>query len=319
LGVVCADFDGDRWPDIFLADDGKPNRLFVNRRDGTFQEQAAQRGLALNALGQTAGNMGIAVGDTDGNGLFDLFVTHLSEEHHALWTQNPRGTFQDSMGAAGLAHQAWRGTGFGAVLADFDRDGSLDLAFVNGLVKRRANFSPASAANSTQSAWAPYAQRAQLFANTGQGRFREISSANAAFCGTAQVGRGLAVGDLDNDGSPDLVSTSVGGPARVFRNVAPQPGHWLTVRAVEPERGGRDAYGAELLVQGGSRRWWGLVQPGTSYLSSNDPRVQFGLGSYAGPIDIQVHWPEGDTELFAGLPHNQLVLLRKGSGRKAGN
>jgi hypothetical protein len=108
LGALCADFNGDRWPDIFLADDGKPNRLFVNQRDGKFSEEAALRGVAFNAMGGTAGNMGIAFGDVDGNGLFDLFVTHLTEEHHALWSQQPRGFFQDRMGAVGLANQSWR-------------------------------------------------------------------------------------------------------------------------------------------------------------------------------------------------------------------
>ncbi|HXJ60658.1 MAG TPA: CRTAC1 family protein [Verrucomicrobiae bacterium] len=319
LGVVCADFDGDRWPDIFLADDGKPNRLFVNQRDGTFTEEASQRGLALNALGQTAGNMGIAIGDLDGDGLFDLFVTHLSEEQHALWAQQPRGLFMDRTGTAGLANPSWRGTGFGAVLADFDQDGALDLAFVNGLVKRHAGPGLPPVAAGTQSFWAPYAQRAQLFANRGQGSFYDVSEANPAFCREARVGRGLAVGDLDNDGALDLVMTSVGGPVRIFRNVAPSAGHWLTVRAIDPAHGGRDAYGAELIIQGApgtQRRWWGLVQPGSSYLCSNDPRVHFGLGPNPGPISIQVRWPEGELELFTDIHVDSHVLLRKGSGRK---
>src|SRR5262249_21995397 len=128
LGVICADFDGDRWPDIFVADDAKPNRLFLNRHDGTFSEEAMLRGLAYNALGQAPANMGIAPGDVDGDGQFDLFVTHLAEEYHTLWMQTPRGLFQDRTAAAGLTAMPWRGTGFGAVLADFDNNGALDLA-----------------------------------------------------------------------------------------------------------------------------------------------------------------------------------------------
>jgi hypothetical protein len=328
LGVVCADFDGDGWPDIFLADDGKPNRLFLNQRNGTFTEGAAHRGVAVNALGQTAGNMGIALGDVDGNGLFDLFVTHLSEEHHALWAQGPRGLFLDRMNTSGLATQRWRGTGFGAVLADFDRDGALDLAFVNGLVKRRADNSAAPSTGSgqapstgsgqapgTHSFWAAYAQNHQLFANLGGGRFQDVSAANPAFCQVPSVGRGLVAGDLDNDGAVDLVVTSVGGAARVYRN-ATSGGHWLTVRALEPTRGGRDAYGAEVIVQNNHRKWWALVQPGSSYLCSHDPRVHFGLGTNAGPVSVTVQWPEGDREVFDHVGLDRQVALRRGSGRK---
>jgi hypothetical protein len=312
LGVLCADFDGDRWPDIFLADDGKPNRLFINQRDGKFKEEAALRGVAFNAMGGTVGNMGIGFGDVDGNGLFDLFVTHLTEEHHALWAQQPRGFFQDRMGAIGLANQSWRGTGFGAVLVDFDHDGALDLALVNGLVKRGKDNGPL--ASGVQSFWAPYAQRSQLFANDGKGNFRDISPANAAFCGQAIVGRGLACGDIDNDGAVDLLVTSTGGPAQLFRNVAPNRGHWLSLRGVDPSLGGRDAYGAEITVQAGERRWLRWVNSGFSYLCSNDPRVHIGLGAVTAIDSIQVLWPDGTQERFSGGTVNRFLILSKGSG-----
>ena len=315
LGVLCADFDGDHWPDIFLADDGRPNRLFINQRNGTFKDEAALRGVAYNAMGQTAGNMGIALGDADGDGLFDLFVTHLTEEHHALWVQKPRGTFQDRMGAAGLARQGWRGTGFGAAFVDFDLDGALDLAFVNGAVKRGRD--PQPLARGVQTFWAPYAQRNQIFANDGQGNFRDVSEANPAFCGLATVGRGLACGDLDNDGDVDLVVTSTGSYAQLFRNVAPRRGHWLLVRAVDPALGGRDAYGAEIVVTAGGRRFWRLVQPGYSYLCSNDPRAHFGLGAATEYDGIEVVWPDGNAEKFPAGAADRLLTLSKGAGRKA--
>jgi hypothetical protein len=314
LGVFCADFDGDRWPDLFITDDGQPNRLFINRRNGTFAEEAALRGIAYNALGCTAANMGIAVGDVDGDGSFDLFVTHLIWEQHALWRQGPRGLFQDQSGALGLANPRWRGTAFGTVMADFDCDGAVDIALVNGLIKRGSDPGPFLAGMNPF--WFPYAQRRQLFANDGQGRFRDVSEANPAFCGAAAVGRGLACGDLDNDGAMDLLVVNTGAPAQLFRNVAARRGHWLGVRAVDPAHGGRDAHGAEITVEAAGRRWWRLVQPGYSFLVSNDPRAHFGLGTAATVDRIRVVWPEGEEETFAGGPADRFLVLEKGRGAK---
>jgi len=315
LGVWCGDFDGDHWPDIFLADDGKPNRLFINQRNGTFREEAALRGVAYNAMGGTAGNMGIAIGDVDGDGLFDMFVTHLREEYHSLWIQKPRGYFRDRIAQTGLIQQDWRGTGFGAVMVDFDLDGAADLAWVNGPVKRASTKEPCAAGVSAY--WARYAQRSQLFANDGRGQFREVSGVNAAFCARAIVGRGLACGDIDNDGAVDLLVTSTGGPAQLFRNVARRGGHWLTVRAIEPARGGRDAHGAEVRVQAGGRKWHRWVNPASGYLCSQDPRAHFGLGQIKAIDSIEVLWPDGVLELFTGGAPDRLVVVAKGSGKAA--
>lgn len=326
MGIVCADFDGDGWPDIFITDDGLPNRLFMNRRNGTFKEEAMQRGVAYTATGATAANMGIALGDADNDGMFDLFVPHLTEENHTLWRQNPRGLFQDETARAGLLKPARHGTGFAAVFADFDCDGALDLAIANGLVRRRAGngrgtgqVTPPLAAGIAPF-WAPYAEPPQLFANDGRGHFREVSAANPAFCGEALVGRGLVCGDIDNDGALDLLITGIGGPARLYRNIpaggattSPR-GHWLGVRAVIPAFGNRDAYGAEIVVQAGGRRWWRLVQPAYGYASSNDPRVHFGLGSTTTVESIHVRWPDGADEIFSGGAVDRYLTLRKGSG-----
>jgi hypothetical protein len=309
LGVVCADFDGDGWPDLFIANDGQPNRLWINRHDGTFTEEAARRGVAYNAMGQAEAGMGVALGDVDGDGLFDLFVTHLTEETNTLWRQGPRGLFNDRTAASGLKVPHSRGTGFGTVLADFDQDGALDVAVVNGRVSRGS----AIINTSLGPHWGLYAEQNHLFTNDGTGLFRDISQANSAFCGKANVARGLAWGDLDGDGALDLLVTTVAAPARLYRNVVPRRGHWLLVRALDPALK-RDAYGAEVRVRAGERRWVRWINPSGSYLCSSDPRAHFGLGS-ADRIDgIEVLWPDGKTESFPSCRVDQQLVLVRGSG-----
>jgi len=315
LGLVCADFDGDGWVDIFCSDDGRPNRLFINGRDGSFREEAMTRGLAFNAMGATAANMGTSIADVDGDGMWDLFITHLAEEFHGFWKQGPRGLFIDQVAAAGLQTQAWRGTGFGTVFADFNRDGHVDLAFANGLV-RRATPGQTPVAPDVSPWWARYAQRAQVFANDGQGRFVDRSPVNPAFSGQAMVGRSLAVGDLDRDGAPDLLLGNVSGRLRVYRNVAAPAGHWLGLSLVDPSAGGRDAIGAECVVRAAGRSWWGLLQPATSYLVSNAPVIQLGLGAVDRIERVEVLWPDGSKESFSGPPVDQWATLAKGSGRE---
>ena len=315
LGVLCADFDGDRWPDIFVADDGVPNRLYLNRHDGTFVDEAVLRGIAYNAMGNTAGNMGVGVGDVNQDGLFDLFITHLAHEQHTLWIQGPRGSFADQTHRFGLINPFWRSTGFGTVLADFDLDGWPDLAHINGTIRRGAAH-PGPRLPGLMPFWSDYAQRYQLFLNDGTGRFRDVSLANPAFCGAAGIGRGLAAGDFDNDGALDLLALCAGGPVQLFRNVAPRRGHWLGIRALDPSGGGRDAIGAELTLEAGGRRIWGLVQPSCSYLVSHDPRVHFGLGPIGAFERLAVLWPDGTEEVFPGGPTDRFLTVRKGQGRQ---
>ncbi len=315
LGVVCFDADGDGWPDIFCANDARANHLWINRRNGTFEERGIAAGVAYNGMGNPQANMGIALGDLSGSGRGDLFVTHLSEELHTLWKQDSPGKFRDATATAGLANLVRRGTGFGTIAIDFDHDGNLDLAVANGRVMRsRATAPPGAVRADLPAFWHAYAERNQLFAGTGAGNFRDASGWSAAFCGPAAVFRGLAWADLDGDGAVDLITTEIEGPVRVFKNVAPNRGHWLLVRAFDPALK-RDALGATVSVTAGGRTRVGFACAGQSYCSSGDPRVHFGLGATATVDEIRVDWPDGTREVFPGGAVDRALIVNRGTGR----
>lgn len=315
LGLVCADFTGDGWPDIFCADDGRPNRLFVNRRNGTFTEEAAMRGLGFNAMGRTAANMGTAFADFDGDARGDIFVTHLTEEFHSLFLQDQPGLFRDAIGPSGLQNQAWRGTGFGTVAADFDNNGAPDIVIANGLVSRSTpGQTPTLAGLSTW--WAPYAQKAQLFSNEGSSRFRDRSMENPALSGQAMVGRSLALLDLGADGALDLILGTISGPLTVLTNQVAQRGHWVQFRLIEPQYGGRDAIGAEIRLSMDNKTVWSVLQPATSYLASHEPIIHFGLGASPSLRGVEVRWADGTSETFTLTGFDRRWVLSRGGGTR---
>jgi enediyne biosynthesis protein E4 len=312
LGVAVGDFDGDGWPDIFIANDGKPNHLWINKRNGTFAEEALSRGVARTVMGHAFAGMGIAVGDVDNDGLLDLYVTHLQGETNTLWKQGPRGQFHDVSAAWGLTTTRWRGTGFGTLMADFNNDGWIDVAIVNGGVVRatNANKRPGLSAH-----WEPYGERNQLLSNTGQGKFRDVSHNNPALCGYWTVARGLASGDIDGDGGYDLLVTGIGEKARLLRNIAPNRGHWVIVRAFDPSVN-RDAIGAEIVARSSGVSRVRLIGSGDSYLSAGPLAAHFGLGTVGTIDEYEVLWPDGKRERFAGGAVDRTIELRKGEGLK---
>jgi hypothetical protein len=260
-------------------------------------------------MGVAQSGMGVGLADVDGDGMFDLFITHLTSEQHTLWKQGPRGMFHDSSAEARLTSPRWRGTGFGTALADFDCDGWPDAVVAHGRVSRSSGpvYEPLG------DHWGAYAERNQLLANDGSGHFIDISPGNHALCGTPNVARGLAVGDIDGDGALDLVLTTVGGRARVLRNVTPNRGHWLKIKAID-KSGKRDALGAEVAVKAGGRNLVRVVRTADSYFSASDGVAHFGLGKAETYEEVVVAWPDGRRERFGGGKADRPVELRQGTG-----
>ena len=246
----------------------------------------------------------------DNDGLLDLYVTHLTGESNTLWKQGPRGQFRDVTANTGLNATRWRATGFGTIMADFDNDGWLDLAIVNGGVARST--SPREKTG-LSAHWTPYAERNQLLANAGAGKFRDVSHNNPAVCGYWTVARGLACGSLRRDGALDLLVSAVGEKARLFKNVTRERGHWVAVRAIDPALN-RDAIGAEIVVHANGVARMRIIGSGDSYLSASPLIAHVGLGACDRVESYQVTWPDGARERFAGGTVDREVELRKGLG-----
>ena len=311
LGVVCLDLTRDGWADFFVANDGEANHLWVNQTDGTFAEEAILHGLAFNAYGQPEGSMGIAVGDVNGDTHPDLFVTHLSGETNTLYVASPYSVFVDMTEIAGFAGRDLRFTGFGGGFLDFDNDADLDIALVNGRVKRAEILDGADLGEF----WNFYAEPNLLFQNsqTTEGfAFSDVSSRAPDFTGRVEVSRGMAFGDIDRDGDVDIVVSSLDNRLRLFRNDAPPPQHhWFFVQAITENR---DALGAQVTLRTKSRTLTGYVLPGSSYLSSSDPIMHFGLGAINKIQAIDVHWQDGSRERFPGTTANRRVKIYQGKG-----
>jgi hypothetical protein len=292
FGVLTFDADLDGRIDIYVANDSNPNFLFRNLGDGQFREAAMESGVALSADGRAQAGMGVDAGDWNGDGLPDVIVTNFANDTNTLYQNKGSGQFEDVSEKAGLVSRTYKALGWGAAFFDADRDGDLDLFFANGHIFPQIDQYP--------DLQETFRQRNQLLIND-TGGFLDASEAAGKALFTARSHRGLAVGDLDNDGHLDLVVTAMDEAPAVLRNRTRTPHNWIGLDLRCPSSPNRFCLGARVAVKTGELVQIREVRSGGSYLSQNDLRVHFGLGKYTSPVDVDVTAPAGITRQFRGL------------------
>ena len=307
LGVVAADFDQDGWLDLYVANDGMANFLWMNRGDGTFADQAQLTGSAFNMEGNAEAGMGVDVGDFDNDGDEDLFVAHLTRETSTLYKNIGGGLFRDDTVTSGLGSPTWDATGFATGWLDYDNDSWLDLVAVNGAVKSIEVLARLADPY-------PLHQTNQIFHGLGDGRFEEVTPLAGSSFEASEVSRGAAFGDVDNDGDMDLVVANNAGPARLLVNQIGSKSNWLGLRLVggSPQR---DQLGAWVeVVRPGGVSLGRRIGTGGGYASARDPRALIGLGDSDSIDHVRVIWPDGEREVFRDFTVNAYNTLIEGSG-----
>ena len=284
LGVVARDFTGDGWVDLYIANDSKGNNLWVNQHDGTFVDEAVLRGCAFNMDGNPEGSMGIDAADIDGDGDDDLVLGHWNDETNTLYENDGSGNFVDSTSQFKLGIPSRGSTAFGMLWADFNNDTLLDLYIVNGAVNILEHLL-------RQNEKYPLHQRNQLFLNTDGSAFEDISDKSGSVCQPSEVSRGLCIGDVDNDGTPDILVANNSGPLRLYLNRSGKANHWVGL-TLTTGTNKSPVLDCRVEIVTADQTFWRSPRADGSYCSSNDPRVLVGLGSTTAIKRIKVYWPD---------------------------
>ena len=305
FSVSTFDYDDDGWPDIYVADDSTPSVLYHNNRDGTFTDVAVMAGVAYNEDGREQAGMGTAIGDYNGDGRLDIFKTNFSDDTPTLYSNQRNGVFLDVTYAAGLGlHTQY--LGWGTMFFDFDNDGWPDLILANGHVYPEVDkFHLGST----------YLEPRVLYHNNANGTFSDVSATSGPGITTPLSSRGLAVGDLWNTGQQSIVINNMHAKPSLLVNKLPSKNHWVEFKTVGT-RSNRNGIGAKISVRVGNRLLADEVRSGSSYISQNDIRVHFGLGTAAQLDSVEVRWPSGLTERFEKLPVDTIQTLKEGTGKE---
>jgi len=313
LGVVSDDFNDDGRPDLYVTNDGHANNLWLNQRDGTFRDDALVLGAAYNLRGIPEAGMGVVAADFDGDGWPDLFMTHLGLETNTLYRNLGQGRgFSDMTDVVGLGLDSWHLTGFGTAALDVELDGDLDLFVANGRVKAAEPHANAR----VPAPWDELAEPNLFYLNDGSGRFANASAETGELCARVEVTRGVAAGDVDDDGDVDLLVGNIHGPARFYTNQTDRAGTALRIRARDPQLG-RDAIGARIRVISGDSVQARTITRGFSYLSSSPPIAFVGIPEGHDVDRIEVSWPGGSDEVFPGglEPASRVLVRGQGEAR----
>lgn len=312
LGVVIADFGGSNLPDILVANDGKPNHLWINQGGFRFSEQALTRGLAYGGSGRAQAGMGIALGDFAGQGRIDVFMTHLAEETHGLWVQGEGGRFRERGAQLGVMRTHWRGTGFGTVAVDFNLDGRLDLALANGSVASDPQRTQSQGVDLAEKWMAGYLQKNQLFQGQLNGQFEDLSPQITSLCDLPGIHRGMVSADLNADGRPDLIVTRLGQRPLILYNQSQNRGTALEFHDVN---GHLQTGPIRLILPDGRER---ILALGGSYLSASEALVFIApeVDLATNPGGVTVIWPGGEREQFVLSKEKPRQVVRFGQGKR---
>jgi enediyne biosynthesis protein E4 len=304
FSVVFEDLDGDNRPDIFVANDSNPNYFYRNLGDGTFEESAVAAGVAYNGDGKEMSSMGVAVGDYDNDGRTDLFVTTFANDNYVLYHNDGKGMFSDVSFPSGVGEPTVSYLGWGTFFFDYDNDGYKDLFAANGHVypevEGRLNRET-------------YREPLLLFQNLGKGRFREVGASTGLRQLPLHSARGAAYADFNNDGRLDILVSNIDEEPQLLENQLKSQCNWLELHLVGT-RSNRDAIGASVTVRSGDLTQYDRVRTGGSYISGNDLRLHFGLGTHATVDSLEITWPTGAVEKIPNVPVDRILTIKEGSG-----